>query len=193
MSSDIFFQIVVVVFALGLAIRYLLMDNEDRIYDHVEHKQTRTSSEHKALFTVGLADQVEGSEQARSSQETNKQGPSALYLKNKRDKSTVSKKVTRPRSDFICLPSLESVDEAFEKDSTGVNVKMKVLERRRTVSEGDCANDCQMSEDNQHPQGLIRLESSPPRMEHKERSLEECKLMLKQSVCFILPFFYNTE
>lgn len=193
MSSDIFFQIVVVVFALGLAIRYLLMDNEDRIYDHVEHKQTRTSSEHKALFTVGLTDQVEGSEQARSSQETNKQGPSALYLKNKRDKSTASKKVTRPRSDFICLPSLESVDEAFEKDSTGVNVKMKVLERRRTVSEGDCANDCQMSEDNQHPQGLIRLESSPPRMEHKERSLEECKLMLKQSVCFVLPFFYNTE
>lgn len=193
MSFDIFFQIVVVVFALGLAIRYLLMDNEDRIYDHVEHKQTRTSSEHKALFTVGLTDQVEGSEQARSSQETNKQGPSALYLKNKRDKSTVSKKVTRPRSDFICLPSLESVDEAFEKDSTGVNVKTKVLERRRTVSEGDCANDCQMSEDNQHPQGLIRLESSPPRMEHKERSLEECKLMLKQSVCFILPFFYDTE
>jgi len=189
MSFDIFFQIVVVVFALGLAIRYLLMDNEDRIYDHLEHKQTWTSSEHKALFTVGLTDQVEGSEQARSSQETNKQGPSALYLKNKRDKSTVSKKVTRPRSDFICLPSLESVDEAFEKDSTGVNVKTKVLERRRTVSEGDCANDCQMSEDNQHPQGLIRLESSPPRMEHKERSLEECKLMLKQSVCCILLFF----
>lgn len=188
MSSDILFQIVVVVFALGLAIRYLLMDSEDRIYDHIEHKQTLTSSEHKAFFTVGLTDQVEGSEQTRSRQETNKQGPSALFLKNKHDKSTVSKKVTRPRSDFSCLPSLESVDEAFEKDSTGVDVKKKVLERRRTVSEGDCANDCQMSEDNQHPQGLMRLESSPPRMEHKERSLEECKLKLKQSVCCILLY-----
>ena len=62
-----------VVFALGLAIRYLLMDNEDRIYDHVEHKQKLTSLDHKATFTVGVTDQVEGSEQVCSNQKTKKQ------------------------------------------------------------------------------------------------------------------------
>ena len=193
MSCDISFQIVVVVFALGLAIRYLLMDNEDRIYDHVEHKQKTISQDRKAFFTVGLADQVEGSDQACSSQATNRQGTSALFLKNTCEKSMASKKVTRTRSDFSRLPRIESVDEAFEKDSTDVDVKTKVLDRRRTVSEGDCANDCQMSDDNQHPQELPRVDSSPPRMENKERSLEECKLMLKQSVCCLLLFFYNIE
>ena len=188
MSCDIFFQIVVVVFALGLAIRYLLMDNEDRIYDHVEHKQKLTSLDHKATITVGVTDQVEGSEQVCSSQETNKQGPSALLLKNASAKSMASKKVTRTRSDFCHLLRIESVDETFEKESS--DVRTKVLDRRRTVSEGDCANDCQMSDDNRHPEGIIRVDSSPPRMEHKGRSLEECKLMLKQSVCFSVIFLY---
>lgn len=182
-----------VVFALGLAVRYLLMDNEDRIYDHVEHKQKLTSLDHKAPFTVGVTDQVEGSEQACSSQEKNKQGPSsALFLKNGSAKSMASKKITRPRSDFSCLPRIESVDEAFEKDSSGVDVRTKVSDRRRTVSEGDRANDCQMSDNNQHPEGLIRADSSPPAV-HQERSLEECKLMLKQSVCCTLLFLYNVE
>ena len=192
-ECDISFQIVVVVFALGLAIRYLLMDNEDRIYDHVEHKQKTISQDRKAFITVGLTDQVEGSDQACSSQVTNRQGTSALFLKNTCEKRMASKKVTRTRSDFSRLPRIESVDEAFEKDSTDVDVKTKVLDRRRTVSEGDCANDCQISDDNQHPQELPRVDSSPPRMEHKERSLEECKLILKQSVCRILLFLYNIE
>ena len=192
MPCDIFFQIVVVVFALGLAVRYLLMDNEDRIYDHVEHKQKLTSLDHKAYFTVGVADQVEGSEQACPSQQTNKQGPSALFLKNASPKSMASKKVTRTRSDLSHLPRLESVDEAFEKDSSDVDLRMKVLDRRRTVSEGDCANDCQMSDDNQHPEGLTRVDSSPPAV-YQERSLEECKLMLKQPVCFTLLFPYNIK
>lgn len=174
-------QIVVVVFALGLAIRYLLMDNEDRIYDHVEHKQKLTSLDHKATFTVGVTDQVEGSEQVCSNQKTKKQGPSALFLKNTSAKSVASKLVTRPRSDFCPLPRIESVDETFEKESSDAVVRRKLLDRRRTVSEGDCANDCQMNDDNQHPEGIIRVDSSPPRMELKERSLEECKLMLKQS------------
>lgn len=181
-----------VVFALGLAVRYLLMDNEDRIYDHVEHKQKLTSLDHKASFTVGVTDQVEGSDQACSSQEKNKQGPnSALFLKNAA-KSMASKKVTRTRSDFSHLPRIESVDEAFEKDSSGVDVRTKVLDRRRTVSEGDCANDCQMNDDDHHPEGLIRADSSPPAV-HQERSLEECKLMLKQSVCCTLLFLYNIK
>lgn len=191
MSRDIFFQIVVVVFALGLAIRYLLMDNEDRIYDHVEHKQKLTSLDDKATFTVGVTDQVEGSEQVRLSQETNKQGSSAVLLKNASAKSMASKKVTRTRPDFCHLPRIESVDETFEKESS--DVRTKVLDRRRTVSEGDCANDRQTSDDNRHPEGIIRVDSSPPRMEHKERSLEECKLMLKQSVCFFVLFLYIIE
>ena len=149
MSRDIFFQIVVVVFALGLAIRYLLMDNEDRIYDHVEHKQKLTSPDDKATFPVGVTDQVEGSEQVRLSQETNKQGSSAVPLKNASAKSMASKKVTRTRSDFCHLPRIESVDETFQKESS--DVRTKVLDRRRTVSEGDCANDHQTSDDNQHP------------------------------------------
>ena len=179
-----------VVFAVGLAVRYLLMDNEDRIYDHVEHKQNLTSLDHKALFPVGVTDQVEGSEQVCSSQEKNKHGPSsALFLKNANAKSVASKKVTRTRSDFSHLPRKESVDEAFEKDFSGVDVRRKVLDRRRTVSEGDCANDCQINGDNQHPEGLIRADNSPPAV-HQDRSLEECKLMLKQSVCTSL-FLYN--
>lgn len=190
MSFDILFQIVVVVFALGLAIRYLLMDNEDRIYDHVEHKQKLTSLDHKTTFIVGITDQVEGSEQVCSSQETNKREPSALFLKNTSAKNVASKKVTRPRSDFCRLPRIESVDETFGKESSDVDVRMKVLDRRRTVSEGDCANDCQMSDDNRHPERIIRVDSSPPRMEHKECSLEECKLMLKQSVCFTVLFLH---
>lgn len=193
MSCHIFFQIVVVVFALGLAIRYLLMDNEDRIYDRVEHKQKVTSLEHKASFTVGVTDQVEGSEQACSSQETNKQGSSAPFLKNASEKSMASKKIIRTRSELNHLPRIETLDEAFQKDSSGVDMRLKVLDRRRTVSEGHCANDCQTSDDNQHPQGLIREDSSPPRMEHKDQSLEECKLMLKQPVCCTLLYLTFSE
>ena len=166
------------------------MDNEDRIFDHVEHKQKLTSLDHKATFTVGVTDQVEGSEQVCPSQQTKKQGPSALFLKTTSVKSMASKKVSRTRSDFCRLLRKESVDETFEKESSGVDVRAKVLDRRRTVSDGDCANDFQMSDDNQHPEGIARVDSSPPRMEHKERSLEECKLMLKQSVCCTILFLY---
>lgn len=168
-------------FGLGLAIRYLLLDNEDRIYDHAEQK------EHKVSFTVGAVDQADGSEQACSSQNTDKQGPSALLseLKNASEKSMASEKVAGTSSELNCLPRKETVDGDLKKDSltSAVNVKTKVFDRRRTVSEGHCPDDNQPSDDNLQLPGLIRVESSPPRMEHKERSLEECKLTLKQSVC----------
>lgn len=167
-------------FGLGLAIRYLLLDNEDRIYDHAEQK------EHKVSFTVGVVDQVEGSEQACSGQNTDKQGPSALFpeLKNASEKSMASEKVAGTSSELNCLPIKETVDGELKKDSSGLNVRTKVFDRRRTVSEGHYPDDNQSSDDNLHLPGLVRVESSPPRIERKERSLEECKLMLKQSVSY---------
>lgn len=134
------------------------MGNEDQIYDHTEHKQKVTSLEHKASFTVGAVDQVEGSEQACPGQGCSSSEPN-------------------------CLPTKETVDEASQKHSSTLNVRTKVLDRRRTVSEGYCPDDSQPRDDNLHLSGLVRVESSPPRIEQKERSLEECKLMLKQSVC----------
>ena len=159
------------------------MDNEDRIYDHVEQKQKVTSLEHKVSFTVGTEDQVEDCEQACSSQNTDQQETSALFteLKNASEKSMTSQKVVRTKSDLNSLSRKGRIDEEFQKDSSGG--RMKVLDRRRTVSEGHCPDDsCESSDDSLHLPGLIRIDSSPPRMEHKERSLEKCKRMLKQPV-----------
>lgn len=154
---------IVALFAIGLATRYYLY-SEDIIHDHMEQKPKGTSLEHQASFTVGT-DQIEGCEQ-----ELNKAS----------EKSMASEKVAVTRSEPEFFSRNGTVDKAHEKDSQVPTTRIKVLDRRRTVSEGDCHSDCQSSNDSLHPPELVREDSSPPRMEYKERSLEECKLMLKQ-------------
>lgn len=162
------------------------MFNEDAFYDHAEQKHKVASVEHKASFTVGTVDQVEGSEQAcLSHHNTDEQGPAVLFSDQTNDsiKSMASEKGAKTSSELNSFPRTESVDGEFEKPSSAV-AKTKALDRRRTVSEGHCPDESQTSDDSLRIPGLaVRVESSPPRMEHKERSLEECKLILKQSVC----------
>ena len=151
------------------------MDNEDAFYDHPGQKHKVTSSEHKASFTVGTVDQVEGSGQAcLRHQNTDEQGPAALFSDRTNDsiKSMASEKVARTSSELNSLPKIETVDGEFEKPSSAV-VKTKAFDRRRTVSEGHCPDDSQTSDNSLRIPGLVRV----------ERSLEECKLILKQSVC----------
>ena len=142
----------------------------------MEQKPKGTSLEHQASFTVGM-DQIEGCEQ-----ELNKAS----------EKSIASEKVAVTRSEPECFSRNGTVDKAHEKDSQVPTTRIKVLDRRRTVSEGDCHSDCQSSNDSLHPPELVREDSSPPRIEYKERSLEECKLMLKQPVCLTLVVCYLT-
>ena len=161
------------------------MDNEDTFYNDAEQKHKVMSMEHKASFTVGTVDQVEGSEQAcLSHHNTNERGPAALFSDQTNDsvKSVASETGAKTSSALNSFPKLETVDGEFEKPSSAV-VRTKALDRRRTVSEGHCPDDSQTSDDSLRIPGLVRVESSPTRIEHKERSLEECKLILKQSVC----------
>lgn len=53
--------------------------------------------------------------------------------------------------------------------------------RRRTVSEGHGCNES--SDDNLQSEEVSISRTSPSRREYKERSLEECKTIFKQSVC----------
>lgn len=59
-----------------------------------------------------------------------------------------------------------------------------LLERRRTVSEGDGFSElfC-FSEDSVLMSECVKKNSSTPTLENRERSLEECKAVLKQAVC----------
>ena len=99
------------------------------------------------------------------------------------EESLASEKTAETRSEPVCLSRKEAIKEENQERSQKLSsiTKLKVHDRRRTVSEGHCS-ECYSSDDIKHPLALARLDSSPPIGEYKERSLEECKLMLKQPV-----------
>lgn len=183
-EGDSFFQIVAAVFAVGLAIRYFLTYKEEKIYDQVEKKPRIIVSGNKVSSAEDCIDQLDGYHQASSSQNTDKQALCASFkeLNHTSERTIASENSSRTRPGLNSLSRTKTMNEAYWKDSS-ISLKNKVLERRRTVSEGHCSNDCQPNEDSLHPPEVIRTNSSPPRVEHKERSLEECKAILKQSVC----------
>ena len=167
-SCDLLLQIVATVFAVGLAIRYFLTYKEDRFYDQVEKKPKIMVADHKVSPTISTTEQVDGSHPAASA--------SFEELKHAREKTIMSEKGAGEGH-----PGLKkTMSEASRKDCSLLGTRTKVLERRRTVSEGHCSNEYQSSDDSL---AEIRSDSQPPRMEHRERSLEECKSILNQSVC----------
>ncbi|PFX34975.1 3-hydroxy-3-methylglutaryl-coenzyme A reductase-like isoform X1 [Stylophora pistillata] len=152
-------QIVVLVFGVSLAIRFFLY-NEDRMHEHVE----QTHIEARASNTT--VTDIQGGEQ-----ESDKSS----------EESLASEKTAETRSEPVCLSRKEAIKEENQEQSQKLSsiTKLKVHDRRRTVSEGHCSV-CYSSDDIKHPLALARLDSSPPIAEYKERSMEECKLMLKQ-------------
>ena len=184
-EDDSFFQIVAAVFAVGLAIRYFLTYKEEKIYDQVEKKPRIIVTDNKVSSAEDCFDQLDGCRQACSSQNTDKQALCASFkeLNLTSERSIASENSSRTRT--------KTMNEAYWKESS-ISLKNKALERRRTVSEGHLSNECQPSEDSLHPPEVMRTNSSPPRVEHKERSLEECKAILKQSVrqtCLVIHYF----
>ena len=177
--SDSFFQIVAAVFAVGLAIRYFLTYKEETIYDQVEKKPRVMVSDHKASSAEDSTDQLDS-----HCQNTDKQALCASFqeLNHASERCIASEDSSRIRPGLNSLSRIKTMSEASWKDSS-VSLKNKVLERRRTVSEGHYSNECHPSDDNLHPPEVTRTISSPPRVEHKGRSLEECKVILKQPVC----------
>ena len=162
-------------FAVGLAIRYFLTYQEDRIHDQVEKKPRIVVSDHKLSSTVDSVDQVDSSHQAYLSKNTHKLAQCASFqeLKHSSEKSIASEKGVRTR--------IQTVSEASWKDSDSVDMRTEVLGRRRTVSEGHCYAECQSIDDTVYMPEIKTTVNSPPTTEH--RSLEECKSILKQSVC----------
>ena len=161
-----FFQIVAAVFAIGLALRYFLAYKDGGIYDQVDKKPKILVSKLVPSASVNSIDQVHASQQASSSQTVDKQSK----LNDESEKNSLSRTKT--------------MSKAFWKNSS---LNSKVLGRRRTVSEGHCYEE---SSDDSLPGEILNTVSSSPKVEYKERSLEECKKILKQSVCQTLILLY---
>lgn len=96
-----------------------------------------------------------------------------------REKSIASVQA-KEATDIYLLSITKELSEVTWKDSSIHGLRTKVL-RRRTVSEGYGCNES--SDDNLQSEETSISRSSPPRREYKERSLEECKTILKQLVC----------
>ena len=169
--NDLFFQIIAAVFAVGLAIRYFSNYREDKMYDQVEKMPRLKEMDHKVSYGEDSSDQVDGNHQSCSSQNVDN---------FQRSIASNNGGIRRPGNKH--LSRMKTISEA-----SSINIKTKLIDRRRTVSEGHCANESQSSDDNR-PE-VIRTDSSPPRMEHKERNLDECKTILKQSVCHTYLIF----
>lgn len=158
-------------FAVGLAIRYISNYREDKMYDQVEKMPKLKEMNHKEFYGEDSSDQVDGNHQSCSSQNV-----------DNFQKSIASDNGVNRRPGHKHLSRMMTISE-----TSNINIKPKLIDRRRTVSEGHCANECQSSDDNR-PE-VTRTDTSPPRMEHKEHSLDECKTILKQSVCHTYLIF----
>ena len=171
-----FFQIIFAVFAAGLATRYILSYKDERTDDQVEKKPAEVTEDEQVYPTRDTRDQVgcnvkshttDGKEQCTDCNQPS--GKSVAYgtSANKRLKGNfLSRKMSE-----ICgnWPS--------------VSQRSGLLERRRTVSEGDGFSEFCFSEDSVLMSECVKNNSSTPTLENRERSLEECKAVLKQSVC----------
>lgn len=82
-------------------------------------------------------------------------------------------------TDICSLSRTKEFSAVTWKDSSVHGLRTKVL-RRRTVSEG---HGCNESSDDLPSEEASISRSSPSKREYKERSLEECKTIFKQSVC----------
>lgn len=167
----ILLQIVALVFGIGLVVRFFMYSG-DRMHEHVE--QTHMEPQESFITHTDID---------RSEQESVKSS----------EESIASEKTAETRSEPVCLPRKEAVEEENQEQSQDLSsrTKLEVRDRRRTVSEGHCS-ECHSSDDAKCSPVLVRLDSSPPRVEYKARTLEECKLMLKQPVCLSL-FFSKPE
>lgn len=152
-------QIVALVFGIGLVVRFFMYSG-DRMHEHVE--QTHMEPQESFITHTDID---------RSEQESVKSS----------EESIASEKTAETRSEPVCLPRKEAVEEENQEQSQDLSsrTKLEVRDRRRTVSEGHCS-ECHSSDDAKCSPVLVRLDSSPPRVEYKARTLEECKLMLKQ-------------
>ncbi|XP_067016707.1 3-hydroxy-3-methylglutaryl-coenzyme A reductase-like [Acropora muricata] len=167
-------QIIFAVFAAGLATRYILSYKDERTDDQVEKKRAAITEDEQVYPTRDTRDQVgcnvkshttDGKEQCTDCNQPS--GKSVAYgtSANKRLKGNfLSRKMSE-----ICgnWPS--------------VSQRSGLLERRRTVSEGDGFSEFCFSEDSVLMSECVKNNSSTPTQENRERSLEECKAVLKQS------------
>lgn len=161
-------------FAIGLALRYLVAYKDEGTYDQVEKKKVILVSEDKTS-SLATASHFDSGQKDESSQiETE---PSETeHAHEKSIASVQAKEVT----DNYLLSRTKEFSEVTWKDSSVHGLRTKVL-RRRTVSEGHGCNES--SDDNLQSEEVSISRTSPSRREYKERSLEECKTIFKQSVC----------
>lgn len=165
-------QIVAAVFAIGLALRYLVAYKDEGTYDQVEKKKVILVSEDKTSSLATASHFVGGQKDESSQIETE---PSETeHAHEKSIASVQAKEVT----DNYLLSRTKEFSEVTWKDSSVHGLRTKVL-RRRTVSEGHGCNES--SDDNLQSEEVSISRTSRSRRDYKERSLEECKTIFKQS------------
>lgn len=171
-----FFQIIFAVFAAGLATRYILSYKDERTDDQFKKKPAAVTEDEKVYPAQDMRGQVDCNVQSHAAdgkaQCTNCNQPSG--------KSITSQTSAKNRLRCNFLPRKMS---EICRNCPSVTLRSRLLERRRTVSEGDGFNECCSSEDNVFMSECMKNNSSTTTLENRERSLEECKAILKQLVC----------
>ncbi|XP_068752576.1 3-hydroxy-3-methylglutaryl-coenzyme A reductase-like isoform X2 [Montipora capricornis] len=170
-------QIIATIFAVGLTIKYFLLYKDDRTNDPVEKKPTKNVTEHKESKMFPSQDKWDQVDSGGQGYDT---APQTHCIDNNQligwsIASEMSAKNRLRHNSFS-----KAMSEVPCNDSN-IELRSMVLSRRRTLSEGNGPSECQSRDDYLLVPALERSKSNPPRLEIKERSLEECKSVLKQS------------
>ena len=183
------FQTVAAILALLLAIKYLKMDKENGLMEigrKKPHEERVLSPNHKAKFVVGGSDQIEGSDQISTSEAF----PLYLGLEYSTQKNIASGNVGRPQcesKDLVMVASKGNISEGSEqKDNNTIYNPQLTLDRERISSEKQSQSSgviCESSRVISENQLKISwIDKSPKRMGCKQRSLVDCKSLLKETV-----------